>query len=196
MDDPDSGTVRARNTAAVSGDSKRELLSTKPLHRFVQKEPRSLGIVILMFGCAEFLIGLLMSAHKDNSTFFYTPFWLGALFNICGILSIYTGTHPSKKMVTVCLSMYVVSLIGILVSFGLRLTSLSMLSYYRNRHARHESIRASMMLSLESLLLTSSLFVFGLLIFLCVVARLALKSTRTQIVLHQIPAAATETPTE
>uniref|UniRef100_A0A3Q3LAM6 Uncharacterized protein n=1 Tax=Mastacembelus armatus TaxID=205130 RepID=A0A3Q3LAM6_9TELE len=93
------------------------LLTSKPLHRFVQKEPKSLGVVILIFGCAELLMGFQLAGETAyTSNHIYIPFWQGTLFIICGNLSIYTAVHPSKKMVTVCLAMYVVSLLGILVS--------------------------------------------------------------------------------
>ncbi|XP_033830215.1 membrane-spanning 4-domains subfamily A member 4D-like [Periophthalmus magnuspinnatus] len=197
----DSG-VRSRNTAQEKQGNadRRELLSTKPLHRFVQKEPKSLGIVLLMFGCAEFLAGFLMSGHGFKfkiSNYVYTPFWQGALFTICGSLSIYTGIHPSKKMVTVCLCMYVVSLMGVIVSSGFRIWSMIVLDL-NHRHPDSEWLKriAELLTGIEAVLFVSSLCVFVLLIFLCVVARLALKSTRTQIVLHQIPPPVTETPTE
>lgn len=195
----DSGSVRARNTEHGNQDGdKRELLSTKPLHRFVQREPKSLGIVILIFGCAELLMGFQLAAEPEKtSNFLYVPFWQGALFIVCGVLSVYTGIHPSKKMVTVCLAMYVVSLFGILFSVGSRIAFMTMLNrpyYYRHRDSDGE--REELLMVIEALLFVCSLCVSVLLIFLCCVARLALKSTRTQLILHQIAPPVTETPTE
>lgn len=199
----DSGSVRARNTEHSYQDAdRRELLSTKPLHRFVQREPKSLGIVILIFGCAELLMGFLMAGDsvKITSCYLYVPFWQGALFLVCGTLSIYTGIHPSKKMMTVCLAMYVVSMLGILFSIGSRITFLIFLEVSRYRKGFSDSQvphdRGQMLIVIEALLFICSLCVFVLLVFLGCVSRLALKSTHTQLVLHQIAPTVTETPTE
>ncbi|XP_061901949.1 uncharacterized protein LOC133649147 isoform X2 [Entelurus aequoreus] len=79
--------------------------SSKPLHRFLQKEPQSLGVVIGICGCAELIMGCIFFGETvTNSGDVYVPFWQGALFLTCGILSVYTGACPSKKMVTICLS--------------------------------------------------------------------------------------------
>ncbi|KAM9375787.1 uncharacterized protein KZ484_008315 isoform 1-T2 [Pholidichthys leucotaenia] len=174
------------------------LMSGKPLHRFVRKEPRCLGIVILIFGCAELLMGFHLSPEDFfTSNSMFIPFWQGILFSVCGILSIYTELHPSKKMVTVCLAMYVVSLIGIVVSIGYRSHCISFFSY-RARYGYYyddddddahnwRTIRMQQLHSVESVLLTCSLFVFGLLVFLSAVASYALKSTRTQVIVQHVP---------
>lgn len=199
----DSGSVRARNAEHGKEDGdKRELLATKPLHRFVQREPKSLGIVILIFGCAELLMGIQLAGDsvKITSCFLYIPFWQGTLFLVCGILSIYTGMHPSKKLVTICLSMYVVCLFGILISLGSRIAFMIMIDVSRYWKGYTLSPtpddKAKQLLAIEGLLLTSSLCAFGMLVFLCCFARLALKSTRTQLVLHQIVPPVTEPPTK
>ncbi|KAL3044892.1 hypothetical protein OYC64_013211 [Pagothenia borchgrevinki] len=181
-------TTRERSTAKdgnKAADADQEvLMSSKPLHRFVQREPRNVGIAILIFGCAEVMMGFTLSGERDVLTSFaiYIPFWLGTLFLVCGSLSIYTELRPSKKMVTVCLSMYVVSLLGIIVSVG----RIGLCSY-----GRRQTI--DQICAIEALLFTCSLFVAGLLIFLCVIARLALKSTRTQIIVRHISAPPTDT---
>lgn len=91
------------------------LLSSKPLHRFVQKQPRNFGvnstreetgkmyihiqlytlniflfwifqIVILMFGCAEIVMGCAMAGTTMETSFkMYTPFWQGTL--VCMFLN-------------------------------------------------------------------------------------------------------------
>lgn len=200
----DSGSVRARHAEHGKQEAdRRELLSTKPLHRFVQREPKSLGIVILIFGCAELFMGFQMTADPEKtSNYLYVPFWQGVLFIVCGILSIYAGIHPSKKMVTVCLAMYVVSLLGILFSIGSRIAFLCILTdvFYRFRDRMGHTERGQILIATEAILLVCSLCVSVLLIFLSCVSRLALKSTRTQVVLHQIapPVAppVTEAPAE
>ncbi|XP_034086785.1 uncharacterized protein LOC117555870 [Gymnodraco acuticeps] len=191
-------TTRERSTAKDGNKAADQevLMSSKPLHRFVQREPRDVGIAILIFGCAEVMMGFTLSGESDAIASFgiYISFWQGTLFLVCGSLSIYTELRPSKKMVTVCLSMYVVSLLGIIVSFGYRIRLFFYLTYIT--FYRRESLslqRLHQMCAIEALLFTCSLFVAGLLIFLCVIARLALKSTRTQIIVRHIPAPPTDT---
>eukprot|EP00064_Thunnus_orientalis_P014288 superscaffoldBa00002464_g14330 len=144
------------------------LMSSKPLHRFVQREPRSLGIVILICGCAELLMGFqLASESVQTSCEIYIPFWQGFL-------------------VTVCLSMYVVSLLGIVVSIVYRIYCFAHFGFLRYRGSQfleHEWThnRIEQLFGIEGILFTSSLCVSVLLIFLCVIARLALKSTNTQM---------------
>ncbi|KAK5897117.1 hypothetical protein CesoFtcFv8_010208 [Champsocephalus esox] len=156
-------TTRERSTAKDGNKAAdQEVLSSKPLHRFVQREPRNVGIAILIFGCAEVMMGFTLSGERGAFTSFgiYTSFWQGTLFLVCGGLSIYTELRPSKKMMTVCLSILQ---------------------------------RLDQIVAIEALLFTCSLFVAGLLIFLCVIACLALKSTRTQIIVRHIPAPPTDT---
>ncbi|KAM9356906.1 uncharacterized protein ABDE67_004492 [Symphorus nematophorus] len=161
-------------------------MSSKPLHRFVQKEPRSIGIAIVMFGFAELLMGFhLTSETALTSVHIYIPFWQGVLFLVCGNLSIYTEVHPSKKMVTVCLAMYVVSILGIVVSAGFRIYYLCDFSH-PGHIAKWDLYRKEQLFGVEAILVTSSLCVSVLLIFLCAIARLALKSTRTQVIHQQI----------
>ncbi|XP_039975087.1 uncharacterized protein LOC120784967 [Xiphias gladius] len=172
----------------------RVLMSSKPLHRFVQKEPRSLGIVILIFGCTELMMGFqLASESLLNSSGIYIPFWQGFLFLVCGILSIYTEIHPSKKMVTVCLAMYVVSLLGIVVSICYRAHCFAHYSFISHiagysMEEKWAYNRLEQLVGVEGLLVISSVCVSGLLIFLCTIARLALKSTHTQVIVQCIPA--------
>lgn len=178
-------TTRERTTGKDGNQAAdhRLLMSSKPLHRFVQKEPRSLGIVIVIFGCAEFLMGFLLVQETEiTSSGIYIPFWQGALFLVCGNLSIYTEMHPSKKMVTVCLAMYVVSLLGIVVSAGYRIFVFNRLNSYW--YTEKDNVQ---LISIEGILFTSSLCVSVLLIFLSAVARLALKSTHTQVIVQCIP---------
>ncbi|XP_022607366.1 uncharacterized protein LOC111226472 [Seriola dumerili] len=170
------------------------LMSSKPLHRFIQREPRNLGIVILIFGCAELLMGFqLASESMQTSCGIYIPLWQGALFLICGNLSIYTEIHPSKKMVTLCLAMYVISILGIVVSSCYRINCFATYLFMSSK-AKYDkeqdwaTNRVEQLFGVEGLLFTSSLCVSVLLIFLCAVARLALKSTRTQVIVQHIPA--------
>uniref|UniRef100_A0A7N9ASF9 Uncharacterized protein n=1 Tax=Mastacembelus armatus TaxID=205130 RepID=A0A7N9ASF9_9TELE len=165
------------------------LLTSKPLHRFVQKEPKSLGVVILIFGCAELLMGFQLAGETAyTSNHIYIPFWQGTLFIICGNLSIYTAVHPSKKMVTVCLAMYVVSLLGILVSAVNRLLCFPFITdiAFSMEGDIWSNYRSEQLLCVEIILFTSSLCVSVTLIFLSIIARLALKSTQNQVIIQYV----------
>ncbi|KAJ8382377.1 hypothetical protein SKAU_G00031550 [Synaphobranchus kaupii] len=150
----------------------------KPLHRFLKGEPKCLGIAVLFFGCGEMLLGIPLATVGHSSADLYIPFWLGALFVISGNLSIYTEVHPSKKMVTVCLSMYVVTLLGIFVSLCNR-------PYIMARLDDSTSLLSGQILAAESVLLTLSLCISPILIFLASCARAALRSTKTQVIVQQ-----------
>ncbi|XP_044061323.1 uncharacterized protein LOC122880353 isoform X2 [Siniperca chuatsi] len=174
-------------TTGTDGDQEVDhklLMSSKPLHRFVQKEPKCLGIVILIFGCAELLMGFQLASESVH-TACQIPFWQGVLFLICGIVSIYTEVHPSKKMVTVCL-----------VSVGYRIYCLTKYSYLRYMAGWREDwslYRVEQLFRIEGILFTSSLCVSVLLIFLCTVARLTLRSTHTQVIVQRILAPPSDT---
>ncbi|XP_077388130.1 uncharacterized protein LOC144025712 [Festucalex cinctus] len=189
---PTTTTTEITSDQEENKDEAKVLMYSKPLHRFVQKEPQSLGVVILICGCAEIMMGfILISENLENSTNILIPFWQGALFLICGSLSIYTGACPSKRMVTVCLAMYIVAILGIFVSVGYRLVvCLSRYHYFSYRASAMDQewkyIRVLQIISIEGILCTCSLCISVMLIFLSAVARLALKSTHTQVIFQQI----------
>ncbi|XP_041800410.1 uncharacterized protein LOC121611784 [Chelmon rostratus] len=198
-----TATERTTGKNGGEGADQRVLMSSKPLHRFIQQEPKSLGIVIVIFGCAELLMGFNLATESTVTSYnIYIPFWQGLLFLVCGNLSIYTEAHPSKRMVTVCLAMYLISLFGIIVSAGYRIHCFLHYSWLRHRmYWAHEWMtddwslrRGDQLTGVEGLLFTSSLCVFVLLIFLCVIARLALKSTRTQVIVQFVPPPLSDTP--
>lgn len=191
-------TTEERTRGKNENSAAAQMISTKPLHRFIQKEPKCLGIVIVICGSAELLMGFQLATDTaTTSCEIYVPFWQGLLFLVCGNLSIYTEAHPSKKMVTVSLAMYIVSLFGIGVSVGYRIFSLSHIVYLGYRGSRGDEwlrFRAGQLLAIEAILFSFSLCVSVLLIFLTVIARLALKSTHTGVIIQQIPAPQSDTP--
>ncbi|KAM4586950.1 uncharacterized protein V3H82_005690 [Fundulus diaphanus] len=187
MEEIESTTVERTGEDEDQKTSNILLMSSKPLHRFVQKQPRTLGIVVLIFGCAEVMMGFVLafdsSDYPINSFKVYVPLWQGILFFICGVLSIYAELHPSKNMVTTCLAMYVVSMLGIIVSFGIRISIIMHYSFLHNWRGRNSyDVQVA---CVEYILFGSSLCVFAFLIFLSTIARLALKSTKTQQLIVQ-----------
>ncbi|XP_015251877.1 PREDICTED: uncharacterized protein LOC107098620 isoform X2 [Cyprinodon variegatus] len=159
---------------------------SKPLHRFTQNQPRSFGIVVLMFGCAEVVMGFVMAGADLQTSFsLYIPFWQGTMFLVCGVLSIYTELHPSKKTVTICLAMSVVSMLGIVLSFGYRIYFLIDSTYPYSYYNKGPYLEAQLSI-VVGMLFGSSLFVFGVLVFFAVIARAALKSTHDQVIIQHI----------
>ncbi|XP_028315591.1 membrane-spanning 4-domains subfamily A member 4D-like [Gouania willdenowi] len=190
MEDTES-PVREGTTAQ---EKDRVLMSNKPLHRFLQKEPRSLGIVLFIFGCAELLMGFQL-VGEEASNKIYVPFWLGTLFVVSGICSIYADLHPTKKTVTICLSSYMLCILGITVAIGYRVYGFTHLTYlhFRYRYRKWDTSRLAQVICIESILFISSLCAIPIFIFLCVVACFALKSSRTQVIVQCIPAPPTTT---
>ncbi|TWW55525.1 hypothetical protein D4764_09G0005740 [Takifugu flavidus] len=162
-----SKVTAGEDTAGKNQVDRTVLLSSKPLHRFVKMEPKTLGIVIVIFGWAELLMGCQLSTdHVMTSFTIYAPLWQGLL-------------------VTVCLSMYIVSVLGIIVSFIFRIIHLLFQGWGRGMRGLSRD-RSNLLVWIDSILLISSACVLVVLIFLCAVARLALKSTRNQVIVHQV----------
>lgn len=166
------------------------LMSNKPLHRFLGKDPTSFGISILIFGCAEMLMGFqLVYVHDAASMEVYYPFGEGALFAVCGILSICTNRHPSKRMVTVCLAMYIVSILGFFVFLACRVIVFHW-TFMESVRSYHDSpsglFKVRQIVAIESIMFIFSTCVLVLLIFLSAVARFALKSTHTEVVVRWV----------
>lgn len=133
-------TARERRAGRDGGQDPNDkmLMSNKPLHRFLRKDPTSFGISILIFGCAEMLMGFQLAyVHSMASIEMYYPFGEGALFAACGILSICTNRHPSKRMVTACLALYIASILAFFVFLACRIVVFhwTLMMWYRS-HTR------------------------------------------------------------
>ncbi|XP_041930752.1 membrane-spanning 4-domains subfamily A member 4D-like [Alosa sapidissima] len=172
----------------------------KPLHRFLAGQPRYIGIAIMFFGCNELMLGLpLIRETIMTSVRLYTPFWQGALFMICGSLSIHTHSYPSKKLVTVCLAMYIVTILGGCFTLIFRLIAITdisgMLYYTFDDDGDDAYVRLAQLKITEAVLYTSTIVVIILLICLCCFAKRSLKSSNTQVIMRQV-LMVTDTETE
>ncbi|XP_016106682.1 membrane-spanning 4-domains subfamily A member 4D-like [Sinocyclocheilus grahami] len=89
---------------------------SKPVHRFLRGQPKSIGVVLVMMGIGLFMFAIPMNVQSDApiSADQFTPFWLGILFFICGLLYILSERNPSKKMITASLALSIISVIGVL----------------------------------------------------------------------------------
>ncbi|KAA0717535.1 hypothetical protein E1301_Tti021142 [Triplophysa tibetana] len=158
---------------------------TKPLHRFLRGEPKSIGIVLVFLGICLFMFGITMKTDQMTSANFYTPFWLGILFTICGILFILTERNPTKKMITACFAMSIVTTIGLIVGcieFVWSITKIQRHIWYLTENGTEIHRYYMSLFVMEQVFLVHSLIGGVLLVTMMTFARVALRSSRTQAV--------------
>uniref|UniRef100_A0AAR2L181 Uncharacterized protein n=1 Tax=Pygocentrus nattereri TaxID=42514 RepID=A0AAR2L181_PYGNA len=191
-------------TQTVTGGS-------KPLHRFLRAEPKTVGIVMILMGFGLFLFGIpLKTDTVDNLSDIYSSFWLGFLYLTCGVLYILAERKPTKKImtwisaplhrlitpdVTASLALSIVSTLGSIFAAIDFIKAMVVISY--SRHYRlynfydYENVteleavleqRYTSIYSLEAVFLFHSLIGGGILIVMTVFSRMALRSSRTQTV--------------
>ncbi|XP_048061989.1 uncharacterized protein si:ch1073-291c23.2 isoform X1 [Megalobrama amblycephala] len=174
----------------------------KPVHRFLKGQPKSIGIVLVMMGICLFMFGIVIDVRSDVTTSadMYSPFWLGTLFFICGLLYILSERNPSKKIITASFALSIISTIGAIcacVDFsraivGLHHTYWSHLSENQTEEERHYVLQHYMSIDLmEQVFFCHSLIGGILLITMTFFARAALRSSRTQavVVMRNLPSA-------
>ncbi|KAL7841836.1 hypothetical protein SRHO_G00255270 [Serrasalmus rhombeus] len=185
-------------TQTVTGGS-------KPLHRFLRAEPKTVGIVMILMGFGLFLFGIPLKMDTvDNSSDIYSSFWLGFLYLTCGVLYILAERKPTKKIVTASLALSIVSTLGSIfaaIDFIKAMVVISHSHQYRLYNLyESENIteleavveqRYTSVYSLEAVFLFHSLIGGGILIVMTVFARMALRSSRTQtvVVMRNLPSA-------
>ncbi|XP_017543168.1 uncharacterized protein si:ch1073-291c23.2 [Pygocentrus nattereri] len=185
-------------TQTVTGGS-------KPLHRFLRAEPKTVGIVMILMGFGLFLFGIpLKTDTVDNLSDIYSSFWLGFLYLTCGVLYILAERKPTKKIVTASLALSIVSTLGSIFAAIDFIKAMVVISY--SRHYRlynfydYENVteleavleqRYTSIYSLEAVFLFHSLIGGGILIVMTVFSRMALRSSRTQtvVVMRNLPSA-------
>uniref|UniRef100_A0A4W5QLZ0 Uncharacterized protein n=1 Tax=Hucho hucho TaxID=62062 RepID=A0A4W5QLZ0_9TELE len=171
---------------------------SKPLHRFNRGEPKCTGIVMMFMGSSLFILGIPMRLDiLTSSTETFTPFWLGILFIISGLLYVLTEKNPSKQLVTASLALSIISVLGVTVAFFEFLKGILHIrqshDYYD--HSRYdnnvtESGRVEcQLIRLEAVFMYQSLVGMVLLIVMTSFARVALHSRKTQaiVVMQYLP---------
>ncbi|XP_073691357.1 membrane-spanning 4-domains subfamily A member 4D [Garra rufa] len=194
VEDRAAGSV-SETISTVTGGS-------KPLHRFLRGQPKSIGVVLVMMGVGMFLFGIPMNVHTDAHTSAeqFTPFWLGILFFICGLLYILSERNPSKKLITASFALSIISVIGALsamIDFSRGIVGIYheyMAQMYEN-HTQEEEVYANQhymtIRNMELVFCCHSLIGGVLLVTMTFYARAALQSSRTQavVVMRNLPAA-------
>ncbi|XP_052469737.1 uncharacterized protein LOC128026526 isoform X2 [Carassius gibelio] len=163
MEDQPAGVVSEVITTVTGG--------SKPVHRFLRGQPKSIGVVLVIMGIGLFMFGIPMTSESFIPTLEeqFTPFWIGILFFICGLLYILSERNPSKKIITASLALNIISIIGVLIA---------LLEFSRMFVRDMELVFCCHSVIGGVLLVTMSFF-----------ARAALKSSRTQafFVMRNLP---------
>ncbi|XP_033972031.1 uncharacterized protein LOC117471272 isoform X1 [Trematomus bernacchii] len=177
---------------------------SKPLHRFIKRQPKTVGIMVLVLGLSFFNVTIMTTPEYSRHTMwtaFPPGFMLGTLFVICGTMYIVTEHIPTKKTVTISLAL---SLVSILVACWTTLHIVPMMaSTYHYRHYQHIddyytysiSSFAVMELFVEIIFLFYSIAGAVTLIVMSCLAVSALRSTKTEAIIV-MTAAQAEAPVE
>ncbi|KAL6466374.1 hypothetical protein MHYP_G00241780 [Metynnis hypsauchen] len=184
-------------TQTVTGGS-------KPLHRFLRAEPKTVGIVMILMGSGLFLFGIPVEMDTLDNSDIYSYFWLGILYFTCGVLYILAERQPTKKIVTASLALSIISILGSIfaaIDFIIVMVVISrshqyhLYSYYGSENVTQlEAVaeqRYTAAYSLEAVFLFHSLIGGVILIIMTCFARMALRSSRTQtvVVMRNLPSA-------
>ncbi|XP_045888842.1 uncharacterized protein LOC123959047 [Micropterus dolomieu] len=192
---PDGNNARLQGTT-VGG--------SKPLHRFIRGQPKTIGIILLVLGSSFFILSIAIST-EHMWTVIPPSILLGALYIICGILYILTEYNPTKKKVTISLALSIVTILG---TFWTVMHSLpSLVHNYRHysdfaedndtdiEEAQWASYYEAMGATVETIFLFYS-FVGGIIfIVMSALAGAALRSTKNQAIVV-MTASPNETPVE
>ncbi|KAG7314063.1 hypothetical protein KOW79_022559 [Hemibagrus wyckioides] len=173
-------------TQTIDKPSTQTAGGSKPLHRFLRGEPKTVGIVLLFLGLCLFMFGIpLKGDNLETSAESYSPFWLGILYFICGILYIQSERNTTKKIVTISLAFSIIAILGTIVAVIIFIKSLASYSHYMYRFYDNDTDVAvehyMQLYSMEAVFLFHSLVAGVILISMSVFARLALHSSNTQM---------------
>ncbi|KAF5895640.1 membrane-spanning 4-domains subfamily A member 15-like, partial [Clarias magur] len=172
----------------IVGPSTQTTGGSKPLHRFLKGEPKTVGIVLLFLGLCLFIFGIpLKHDIAETSAETYSPFWLGILYFICGILYIQSERNPTKKIVTISLALSIIAILGTIIGAIIFSKTLIVHSHHMmyadpvDINETDSTMEHYMQIySLEAVFLFHSLIAGVILIAMSVFARLALRSSHTQ----------------
>uniref|UniRef100_A0A8B9JGZ1 Si:ch1073-291c23.2 n=1 Tax=Astyanax mexicanus TaxID=7994 RepID=A0A8B9JGZ1_ASTMX len=164
----------------------------KPLHRFLRAEPKIVGIVMMFMGSCMFMFGVPLRKDRagQSNADSYSSFWLGILYFICGLLYVLSEREPTKKIITASFALSILSVIGSAVAAIDFISAMSFMLHFHYDDYEHQNntmyLDATMkhlmpMYSLEAVFLAHSLLGIVILITMSVFARMALRSSRTQV---------------
>nr|XP_023684897.1 uncharacterized protein LOC111852831 isoform X2 [Paramormyrops kingsleyae] len=82
----------------ATGDTTEVVGFSKPLHRLMRADPKSIGVAMMILGGSQLITGIPMMLDIMGNNAVYGGLWLGTVFVICGILYFLSGSSPSKKL--------------------------------------------------------------------------------------------------
>ncbi|XP_067277718.1 membrane-spanning 4-domains subfamily A member 4D-like isoform X1 [Pseudorasbora parva] len=176
---------------------------SKPLHHFLKGQPKCIGIVLVMMGVCLVMFGIALNGQVKLITFEerLTPFWLGTLFCMCGLLYILSECNPSKKFITASLALSIISTIAAIcacVQFGRSIFEIKICHVAQimgdpnsTEEMRHFDQFLIPFDKIHQVFFSHSLIGGILLVTMSFFARAALKSSRTQtvVVMRNLPSA-------
>ncbi|XP_073320440.1 uncharacterized protein [Pagrus major] len=193
----------SRNNASPQGTT---IGGSKPLHRFIKGQPKTVGVIVLVLGTGFFVVSVSL---RPITVYLWTVIppglFLGTLFIACGILYIVAEHNPTKKTVTASLALSIVTLLG--SCWAILHIMPSIIYTYSYRHyemlddnmtetdAAWSSSHEAMGMSLESVYLFYSFVGAIILIIMSALAGSALRSSKSQTIVVMSTTAA-ETPVE
>ncbi|KAI7805435.1 putative membrane-spanning 4-domains subfamily A member 4D [Triplophysa rosa] len=131
------------------------------------------------------MFGITMKTDRITSANSYSPFWLGILFTICGLLFILSERNPTKKIITASFAMSIVTTIGLMsacIDFVWAIVDIQHQIWYEKDNRTEEKQHYYMPLCImEQVFLAHSLIGGVLLVTMMIFARAALRSSRTQV---------------
>ncbi|XP_076867398.1 membrane-spanning 4-domains subfamily A member 15 isoform X1 [Brachyhypopomus gauderio] len=181
----------------------------KPLHRFLRGEPKCVGIVMLLMGFSMFMFGFPLKADRlESSADLFSSFWLGILYAICGALYVQSERAPTKKIITISFALSIISILGTVFAVIDFIKAMANMKFnyhreyydhdYENSNGENTTAvdadskqRFMQHYNLEAVFLFQSLVGGVILITMSTFARMALHSSRTQmvVVMRNLPAA-------
>ncbi|XP_008308632.1 uncharacterized protein LOC103379013 [Cynoglossus semilaevis] len=183
---------------------------SKPLHRFMKGQPKTVGIVVLVLGAAFLIISTVIVRSNDSHHMFLIMqpgFLLGILFIMSGMLYILTEHNPTKKAVTISLALSIVTILGTVWTILDTLPEIMFSHHYDSLDQEVEenvtvtdySPYRSERLAVEGVLLVVFLFyTFGggvIVIVMSTLAGAALRPTKSQAIVVMTTATDTDTAT-
>ncbi|KAK5935078.1 hypothetical protein CgunFtcFv8_020471 [Champsocephalus gunnari] len=173
---------------------------SKPFHRFIKRQPKTVGIMVLVLGLSFFNVSITTTPEYSMWTAIPPGFMLGTVFVICGTLYIVTEHIPTKKTVTISLALSIVSILVVCWTTLYIVPTIASTYLHRHEH-NHEtsdtssSSFADMELYVEIIFLFYSIVGAVTLIVMSCLAVSALRSTRSEAMIV-MTAAQAEAPVE
>lgn len=181
---------------------------SKPLHRFLKGQPKTVGIVVLVLGSSFIIVCIACMSNTFQHLWTVIPpeLFLGLLYCVSGILYVLAEHNPTKKTVIASLALSIVTVLGVCWTIMLLVPSIVHSHYYRHydyyddnttetEEAAWTSYYAAMEVCFEAVFLFYSFVGLITFITMSTLAGIAVRSTKSQAIVV-MTAAPTEAPVE